>query len=137
MASSERSSSSGAAPLPSAVKPLLDSKLEEIKTILGSLVPEKKKRNVLEEAMYEEEPGGFETEVMMQGNVVSQPLTNSSVRVCENFPTSVVDLWKSRNGPTISRCSYITSSGENPCAVLRPCHSYGGFCQSILLANTF
>ena len=67
--SSERSSSSGAAPLPNAVKPLLESKLEEIKTILSSLVPEKKKRNVLEEAMYEEEVGGFETEVLMQGTV--------------------------------------------------------------------
>ena len=66
--SSERSSSSGAAPLPKAVKPLLESKLEEIKTVLAALIPEKKKRNVLEDAMYEDDGmGGFENEVMMQG----------------------------------------------------------------------
>jgi len=45
----------------------LESKLDEIKNVLASLIPEKKKRNVLDEAMYEDEgPGGFETEVMMQ-----------------------------------------------------------------------
>jgi len=66
--SSERSSSSGAAPLPKAVKPLLESKLEEIKTVLAAVIPEKKKRNVLEDAMYEDDGmGGFENEVMMQG----------------------------------------------------------------------
>jgi hypothetical protein len=52
------------------VKPLLESKLDQIKSILSSLVPEKKKRNVLEEAMYEEEAGGFESEVMMQGYLI-------------------------------------------------------------------
>lgn len=66
--SSERSTTSGAAPLPKAVKPLLESKLEEIKTVLAALVPEKKKRNVLEDAMFEDDGmGGFESEVMMQG----------------------------------------------------------------------
>jgi ATPase family AAA domain-containing protein 2 len=66
--SSERSSSSAAAPLPKAVKPLLESKLEKIKTVLAALIPEKKKRNVLEEAMFEDDGmGGFESEVMMQG----------------------------------------------------------------------
>ena len=66
--SSERSTSSGAAPLPKAVKPLLESKLEEIKGVLAALLPEKKKRNILEDAMYEDDGmGGFESEVMMQG----------------------------------------------------------------------
>jgi hypothetical protein len=65
--SSERSSSSGAAPLPKAVKLLLEKKLEEIKVVLSALIPEKKKRNVLEEAMFEDDGmGGFESEVMMQ-----------------------------------------------------------------------
>ena len=51
------------------MKPLLESKLDEIKTVLTTLIPEKKKRNVLEEAMFEDDGmGGFETEVMMQGN---------------------------------------------------------------------
>jgi len=65
--SSERSSSSGAAPLPKPIEPLLEQKLEEIKVVLSALVPEKKKRNVLEEAMFEDDGmGGFENEVMMQ-----------------------------------------------------------------------
>jgi len=65
--SSERSSSSGAAPLPKAIKPLLEKKLEEIKNVLSALIPEKKKRNVLEEAMFEDDGMvGFESEVMMQ-----------------------------------------------------------------------
>lgn len=78
--SSERSSSSGAAPLPKAIKPLLESKLEEIKTVLAALVPEKKKRNVLEDAMYEDDGmGGFESEVMMQGFSLKFDLLISSV----------------------------------------------------------
>jgi len=65
--SSERSTSSGAAPLPKAVKPLLETKFEEIKDVLSTLIPDKKKRNVLEEAMWEDDgPGGFESEVMIQ-----------------------------------------------------------------------
>jgi hypothetical protein len=72
VASSERSSSSGAAALPKAIKPLLELKLEEIKKVLAALVPEKKKRNVLEEAMFEDDGnGGFESEVLMQG-IISQ-----------------------------------------------------------------
>jgi ATPase family AAA domain-containing protein 2 len=72
--SSERSSSSAAAPLPKSIKPLLESKLEEIKTVLSGLIPEKKKRNILEEAMYEDDgPGGFEGEVMIQGMITYWP----------------------------------------------------------------
>jgi hypothetical protein len=45
--------------------------LEEIKVVLSGLIPEKKKRNILEEAMYEDDgPGGFEGEVMMQGTFI-------------------------------------------------------------------
>ena len=70
--SSERSSSSAAAPLPTAIRPLLESKLEEIKAILNNLIPEKKKRNLLEDAMFEEDgAGGFENEVIMQGTVLT------------------------------------------------------------------
>jgi hypothetical protein len=54
--------------LPEAIKPLLGSKLEEIKSILSALIPEKKKRNILEEAMFEDNgTGDFESEVLMQG----------------------------------------------------------------------
>jgi hypothetical protein len=45
--------------------------LEEIKSVLSGLIPEKKKRNILEEAMFEDDgPGGFEGEVMMQGTFI-------------------------------------------------------------------
>jgi ATPase family AAA domain-containing protein 2 len=78
--SSERSSSSGAAPLPKAIKLLLESKLEEIKTVLAALIPEKKKRNVLEDALYEDDGmGGFESEVMMQGISLKFDLLMSSI----------------------------------------------------------
>jgi len=94
--SSERSSSSGAAPLPKAVKPLLESKLEEIKVVLNALIPEKKKRNVLEEAMFEDDGmGGFESEVMMQGNTPECTvwMLTSSFRVGANFSSAIVNSW--------------------------------------------
>ena len=91
------------------MKPLLESKLEEIKIILSSLIPEKKKRNVLEEAMYEDEgPGGFEGEVMMQGTQVSEVMSNLSFRICSDVPPSVTDLWGRWHGPTIPRRSNFT-----------------------------
>jgi hypothetical protein len=46
---------------------------------LAALVPEKKKRNVLEEAMFEDDGmGGFESEVMMQGKI-SMEIANASL----------------------------------------------------------
>ena len=66
--SSERSTSSGAEPLPKHIAPLLDTTLNEIKDILKKLIPERKRLTVLEEAMYEDDADpskGFEREKMM------------------------------------------------------------------------
>lgn len=67
--SSERSTSSGAAPLPKAVEPLLRDQLKDIEGILDSLIPIKKKTTALQEAMYEQyddEDQGFGRETLQQ-----------------------------------------------------------------------
>jgi SpoVK/Ycf46/Vps4 family AAA+-type ATPase len=67
--SSERATSSGAAPLPKAVEPLLREQLADIEKILDGLLPQKKKVTALQEAMYEQyddEDHGFGREVLQQ-----------------------------------------------------------------------
>lgn len=55
--SSERSTSSGASPLPREIEPLLRDPLTEIKQILAEILPQKKKPTALEEAQFEEQEG--------------------------------------------------------------------------------
>lgn len=67
--SSERSTSSGAAPVPKVVEPLLRAPLNKITTILDALIPMKKKITALEEAMFEQYDDadlGFAREQMQQ-----------------------------------------------------------------------
>ncbi|KAH7360486.1 hypothetical protein BKA65DRAFT_186045 [Rhexocercosporidium sp. MPI-PUGE-AT-0058] len=67
--SSERSTSSGAAPLPKAVEPLLRHQLKKIESILDGLIPIKKKTTALQEAMYEQyedDDHGFGRETLQQ-----------------------------------------------------------------------
>ncbi|KAK2630396.1 hypothetical protein QTJ16_001216 [Diplocarpon rosae] len=67
--SSERSTSSGAAPLPKAIEPLLRKQLKQIEMILDGLIPIKKKTTALQEAMfeqYEDEDHGFGRESLQQ-----------------------------------------------------------------------
>ena len=73
--SSERSASSGAAPLPAHIDPLLRKPLTEIQALLSEILPQGKKLTALEEAQYEDyhDPdGGFQRERLQQGN--SSPL---------------------------------------------------------------
>ena len=67
--SSERSVSSGAAPLPKGVEPLLRQALAEIKNEISQALPQKKPLTALEEAMYEDAEGdkGIKVERMQQG----------------------------------------------------------------------
>ena len=58
--SSERSTSSGASPLPKTVEPLLRRPLLEIERLLAEIIPQGKKITALEEAQFEE-PGGTST----------------------------------------------------------------------------
>ena len=67
--SSERSTSSGAAPLPKVVEPLLRDQLKKIENILDGLIPIKKKTTALQEAMYEQyddDDQGFGRETLQQ-----------------------------------------------------------------------
>ncbi|KAL8913993.1 MAG: hypothetical protein Q9171_001244 [Xanthocarpia ochracea] len=69
--SSERSTSSGAAPLPSHIEPLLRQPLSEIKIILNEMLPQTKRSTALEEAEFEdaedaEDDKGIEAERMQQ-----------------------------------------------------------------------
>jgi SpoVK/Ycf46/Vps4 family AAA+-type ATPase len=67
--SGERSTSSGARPLPKVVEPLLRDELKRIENILDDLIPIKKKTTALQEAMfeqYDDADQGFEREAMQQ-----------------------------------------------------------------------
>jgi ATPase family AAA domain-containing protein 2 len=67
--SSERATSSGAAPLPKLVEPLLCDQLKQVESILDGLVPLRKKTTALQEAMYEQYDDadqGFGRETMQQ-----------------------------------------------------------------------
>ncbi|PMD36570.1 AAA-domain-containing protein [Hyaloscypha variabilis F] len=67
--SSERSTSSGAAPLPKGIEPLLRDQLKKIEAVLDGLIPIKKKTTALQEAMYEQyedEDQGFGRETLQQ-----------------------------------------------------------------------
>lgn len=67
--SSERSASSGAAPLPKLIEPLLNDQLKSIESILNGLIPQRKKTTALEEALYEQpddEDYGFGRETLQQ-----------------------------------------------------------------------
>ncbi|KAI9756848.1 MAG: delta subunit of the central stalk of mitochondrial F1F0 ATP synthase, atp16 [Chaenotheca gracillima] len=67
--SSERSASSGAAPLPRHIEPLLRKPLQEIKNVVAEVLPQKKRLTALEEAHFEEyndADGGFQRERVEQ-----------------------------------------------------------------------
>ncbi|KAI9746699.1 MAG: hypothetical protein M1818_000413 [Claussenomyces sp. TS43310] len=67
--SSERATSSGAAPLPKVVEPLLRDQLKAIKRILDGLIPVQKKVTALQEAMFEQfedDDHGFQRETLQQ-----------------------------------------------------------------------
>ncbi|KAB8297131.1 hypothetical protein EYC80_002515 [Monilinia laxa] len=67
--SSERSTSSGAKPLPKTIEPLLRDQLKKIEEVVDDLIPVKKKTTALQEAMYEQyedEDQGFGRETMQQ-----------------------------------------------------------------------
>jgi len=67
--SSERSASSGAAPLSKSIEPLLRSPLAKLLAILDEIIPQKKRATALEEAMYDDrdDEHGFEKETMQKG----------------------------------------------------------------------
>lgn len=67
--SSQRSTSSGAVPLPKTVEPLLQNQLDALKRIVDDLIPIKKKVTALQEAMYEQyedNDNGFGREILQQ-----------------------------------------------------------------------
>lgn len=66
--SSERSTTSGASPLPKAVEPLLRRPLAEIQRQLSEILPQRKRLTALEEAQFEEPEtsGSFQREHMQQ-----------------------------------------------------------------------
>lgn len=67
--SSARSTSSSASPLPPQFVPLLSDTLEQVKQVIGKVLPVTKKLSALEEAEWEEESeeGALERELMSQG----------------------------------------------------------------------
>ena len=66
--SSERSGSTGSAPLESSVEPLLRKSLEQVSQVLDDVLPHRPKRTALEEAEYDDrdDAKGFDREVMQQ-----------------------------------------------------------------------
>lgn len=72
--SSERSASSGAAPLPAAIEPLLRTPLREVKDILEGILPRTKQLTALEDAKFEQPSDaiGFRRERMQQNFEMSR-----------------------------------------------------------------
>ena len=66
--SSERSATSGAAPLSPEIEPLLRNPLSQIIKLIGDILPQKKKLTALEEAQYDDrdDEHGFERETMQR-----------------------------------------------------------------------
>ncbi|KAI9817975.1 MAG: hypothetical protein M1832_004496 [Thelocarpon impressellum] len=67
--SSQRSTSSGAAPLPKPIEPLLRKPLTEIQDLIKEILPQKKKATALEEAQfedYDDADDGFQRERLQQ-----------------------------------------------------------------------
>ena len=66
--SSERAASSGAAPLPTSIEPLLRQPLQQIQQVLASVIPRKKNLTALEEAQFEDAAadGGMDAERLHQ-----------------------------------------------------------------------
>jgi SpoVK/Ycf46/Vps4 family AAA+-type ATPase len=64
--SSERSTSSGASPLPKEVEPLLRQPLSDVRALLSEILPQRKRLTALEEAQFEEPEGAgsFQREQM-------------------------------------------------------------------------
>lgn len=72
--SSERSASSGAAPLPEHIKPLLHEEFDMVKDSIRTIFPEVKRLTPLEEAEYEDDEDaedGFNKEMMMESECSS------------------------------------------------------------------
>ena len=72
--SSERSASSGAAPLPKVIEPLLRNSLSQITEILRDIMPQARKTTALEEAEFEDSNdsnGGFIREKLQQGRLTT------------------------------------------------------------------
>ena len=69
--SSERSTTSGAAPLPAPVEPLLRYQLREIKEMIEEAIPQQTRLTALQEAEFEdaEEDRGIRAERMQQGKI--------------------------------------------------------------------
>ena len=108
--SSERSASSGSAPLKKSVEPLLRKPLEEISAHLNEIVPPKKRATALEEAMYEDRDDelGFERENLQRGKEPKPYAIDktdvSRVRKRQNLPTTIAYSRSTRHGTTIHRC---------------------------------
>ncbi|KAI5478471.1 AAA family ATPase [Pseudohyphozyma bogoriensis] len=64
--STARATSSSAAPIPPQLEPLLNPAFEAAKLALSKVLPEVKKTNILEDAEWEDDGGGFEKEKMIQ-----------------------------------------------------------------------
>ena len=77
---SERSTTSGAAPLPKHIEPLLRKSLDEIDKMVGDVLPQKKRLTALEEAEFEEaeDDRDIRAERMQQG---------TSTHISHNFMT--------------------------------------------------
>lgn len=66
--SSERAASSGSAPLPKSVEPLLREQLDQVMRLIEDMVPQKRKLTALEEAQFDDRDDtyGFERETLAQ-----------------------------------------------------------------------
>ena len=90
--SSERSTTSGAAPLPTQVEPLLRRQLKEIKAMIAESIPQQNHLTALQEAEFEDadEDRGMRVERIQQGKVNQFRLIRSKINERLDFERSRV-----------------------------------------------
>lgn len=120
--SSERSTSSGAAPLPAQIEPLLRHQLSDIKNIVAETLPQQKRLTALQEAEFEdaEDDRGMKAERMQQGSFIAKfgaTLYSLFVRIrtITRLSSATAHQWCSRHGPAVSRGSAPQPFRRSPC----------------------
>lgn len=129
--SSERSASSGAAPLPSHIEPLLRKPLVEVKTLLEKITPHKKQLTALQEARFEDysdTDGGFQREKFQEGESLIPAnhlrVANGSYRLRDfsHIPSQTTHRRFYRNGTKLSRLCTLELFRRFACADVRSSH---------------
>jgi hypothetical protein len=142
--SSERATSSGAAPLPAQIEPLLRHRLSDIKNIVSEVLPQQKRLTALQEAEFEDagDDRGMKAERMQQGSLIATGLEILylqclRIRAITNIPAATAHKGRTWYGPAVSRQSSLESFRRSPRAIFRSSNSFERFNESRCASSTW